>query len=81
MAVMRAPSSDARGLEQRAVDRDLDVVGHQALEDLLRVGLVLDERARAGVLAVALASSPSSSSSSSSLEDRRLLQRQQRLAA
>src|SRR3954447_10556463 len=59
------------GLQQGAVDRDLHVVGHQALEDLLRVGLVLDERARAAVLLAALLV----------LEDRRLLERQQRLAA
>ncbi len=31
-------------LQQRAEDRDLDVVGDEPLEDLLRVGLVLDER-------------------------------------
>src|SRR4051812_7061349 len=31
------------GLEQRAVDRDLHVRGHEALEDLLRAGLVLHE--------------------------------------
>jgi len=33
-----------RGLQQGAVDGYLDVVGHEALEDLLRIGLVLDER-------------------------------------
>src|ERR1039458_6440071 len=37
-------AEEARGrLDQSAVDRDLDVVRHQALEDLLRAGLVLDE--------------------------------------
>src|SRR3954464_7499423 len=38
------------GLQQGAVDRDLDVVGDESLEDLLGVGLVLDEGAMAGVL-------------------------------
>ena len=44
IAVMRAPVLGRGGLQQRAVDRDLDVVGDEALEDLLGVGLVLDER-------------------------------------
>src|SRR4051812_44554706 len=63
------------GLQQGAVDRDLHVVRDEPLEDLLGVGLVLDERAvpRAlrvvAVLVLVL------------LEDRGLLQRQQRLAA
>src|SRR5665213_4266893 len=39
-------AEEARGrLDQRTVDRDLDVVRYQALEDLLRAGLVLDEGA------------------------------------
>src|SRR5450755_4114581 len=41
-------------LEQRPVDRDLDVVGHQALEDLLRLGLVLDQRPVLAALAGSL---------------------------
>src|SRR4051794_15295226 len=63
-----------RRLEQRPVERDLDVGGDEPREDLLRVGLVLDERGVAGVLmllALLLALA----------EDRRLLQRQQRLVA
>ena len=40
-----------RRLQQRAEDRDLDVVGHQPLEDLLGVGLVVDQRAVLGLLA------------------------------
>src|SRR5215213_10571835 len=35
-----------RRLEQRAVDRDLHVGRHEALEDVLRAGLVLDEGTR-----------------------------------
>src|SRR3954469_11461794 len=42
------------GLEQRAVNRDLDVRRHEPLEDLLGVGLVLDERARPGALVALL---------------------------
>ena len=61
-----------RRLEQRPVERDLDVVGDEALEDLLGPGLVLDERVVAGALVVVLVVG--------GLEDRRLLQRQQRLA-
>src|SRR3954451_11905549 len=60
-------------LQQRAEDRDLHVVGDQPLEDDGGIGLVLDERVVAGLafgtLLLALAA----------LEDRRLLQRQQRL--
>src|ERR671932_548645 len=68
------------GLQQRPVERDLDVGRDQAREDLLRVGLVLDQRGVAGLLeprgvlglallAIALILA----------EDRRLLERQQRL--
>src|SRR5947208_2961372 len=40
-------AEEARGgLDQRAIDRDLDVVGHEALEQVLGLGLVLDQRAR-----------------------------------
>src|ERR671934_1301382 len=51
-------------LEQCPVERDLDVVGDEALEDLLGPGLVLDERVAAGVLLVLVPLR---------LEDRRLL--------
>ena len=47
-------------LQQRPVDRDLDVVGHEPLEDLLGLGLVLDERVLAGLVAVVASSSASS---------------------
>src|SRR5215207_9294585 len=59
-------------LQQRPVDRDLDVVRHEPLEDLLRLRLVLDERVvpgRRGRLFLRVG-----------LKDRRLLERQQRLA-
>src|SRR3954464_7802497 len=38
-----------RRLQQGAEDRDLHVVGHEALEDHARVGLVLDQRVVAGL--------------------------------
>src|SRR3954466_11699512 len=66
------PQLGRRRLEQRPVERDLDVVGDETLEDLLGARLVLDERVVPGVLAVVLALGR--------LEDGRLLQRQQRLA-
>jgi hypothetical protein len=69
-----------RGLEERTVDRDLDVVGDEALEDLLRPGLVLDERVVSG-LVVTAALVLGLVLVLLGLEDRRLLQRQQRLAA
>src|SRR5215207_5824267 len=63
-------------LEQGAEDRDLDVDRHEPLQDLLRLGLVVDQRAVALTfprlllrLVVRLL-----------LEDRRLLERQQSLA-
>ena len=64
-------------LEQRAVHRDLDVLRHEPAEDLGGVGLVLDERvvtALVGLRAVVVLFV-------AALEDRRLLQRQQGLAA
>ena len=43
-------AEEARGgLDERAVDRDLDVVGYEPAQDRLGVGLVVDERARACV--------------------------------
>src|SRR5215218_8551017 len=71
-----------RGLQQRPVDRDLDVGGHEALEDVLRAGLVLHERVRAvrAVLVVVPARAAAEAVLVAALEDRRLLQRQQRLA-
>ena len=69
-------------LEQRAVDRDLDVGGDEPLEDLLRAGLVLDERVRAvgALLIVVAAGAAPERLLVGVLEDRRVLQRQQRLA-
>ena len=46
------------GFEQRAEHRDLDVVGNQPVQDLLRVRLVLDERVMAGVVLVVLVAPP-----------------------
>ena len=65
-------------LEQRAEDRDLDVDRDEPLEDLVRAR-ARTRRARAVALRPRACSS-SASSSSAALEDRRLLQRQQRLA-
>src|ERR1035437_9916632 len=41
------PEEPRRGLDQRAVDRGLDIVWHELGENLFRVGLVLDQRFRA----------------------------------
>src|SRR3954468_6967204 len=69
-----------RGLEQRPEDRDLDVGGHEPLEDLLRIGLVLHQRVVvARLVLVALAGAARQPIVVGVLEDRRLLQRQQRL--
>src|SRR3954471_2970565 len=73
------------GLEQRAVDRDLDVGRHEPLEDLLGVGLVLDERARPGALVALVLVALGGAAVEAGvltvrvLEDRRVLERQQRL--
>src|SRR3954452_6850189 len=72
-------------LQQGAEDRDLDVVGDEALEDVDGIGLVLDERA---ALSVVVPGAPLLAArlrgrvlGARPLEDRRLLERQQRLAA
>src|SRR5215207_3065557 len=61
------------GLQQRPEHGDLHVVGHQALEDLLGVGLVLDQRTVLGPLLLFLLLLLG-------LEDRRLLEGQKRFA-
>src|SRR5205807_8735331 len=43
-----------RRLHQRPVDRNLDVVRHEPAQDRLGIGLVVDERARALLLALAI---------------------------
>src|SRR5919199_4530874 len=73
-----------RRFQQRAVDRDLDVVGHQALKDLLGVGLVLHERptvALGDVRLLILLLVVSVPILVLLLEDVGLLERQQRLPA
>src|SRR4051812_13906916 len=67
-------------LQQRAVDRDLHVGGDEALEDRVRIRLVLDQRVLAVGLVLVLAGGPPAERLRVALEDAGVLQRQQRLA-
>src|SRR4051812_1812277 len=68
------------GLEQRAVERDLHVRGHEPLEDLLGVGLVLHERVMPVLVLVVLALALAVALLLVLAEDRGVLEREQRLA-